>query len=118
MDVRISADPKLSKLDHLFVLFAEGEKPRVAIAEKAIRKAVEDSGFAGRDDQSITILNDEPKKLTLIGLGKREKLSIRSVRAAIYSVAKTAKKNRDRAIAVALPYVIADLTADETTRVV
>ena len=28
MDVQINVDPKLSKLDHLFVLVAEGDTPR------------------------------------------------------------------------------------------
>jgi leucyl aminopeptidase len=111
MEVLINSEPKLSKLDHLFVLVAEGDKPR------AWRKAIDESGFAGRGDESITILNKEPKKLTLVGLGKPEKLSIRSLRTALYSVAKTAKKHRDRAIGVAFPYVLAPLTAEETTRV-
>jgi len=117
MDVLITADPKLSKLDHLFVLLAEGDTPRLAVAEKAVRKALEDSRFTGRSDESITILGGEPRKLTLVGLGKREKLSIRCLRAAIYSVAKTAKKNRDRAIGVVVPYVFEPLSADQTTRV-
>src|SRR5437660_11725470 len=97
MDVQINPDPKFSKLDHLFVLVAEGDKPR------AWRKAVDDAGFSGRSDETITILNGEPKKLTLVGLGKREKLTIRGLRAALYSVAQTAKKHRNRASGVALP---------------
>src|SRR5437764_14660333 len=116
MDVQINADPKLSKLDHLFVLLAEGDQPRIGVAEKAVRKAVDGAGFAGRADESITILGGEPKKLTLVGLGKPEKLSIRGLRGALYAVAKTAKKHRDRAIGVLFPYVLAPLTAEETTR--
>jgi leucyl aminopeptidase len=111
MEVSINSDPKLSKLDHLFVLVLEGDKP------DAWKQSIDDAGFAGRADQSITVLNGEPKKLTLVGLGKREKLSIRGVRAAIYSVAKTAKKHRDRNIGVVLPYVVDPLNAEETTRV-
>ncbi len=112
MEVLINAEPRLSKLDHLFVLLAEGDKPR------AWRKPIDHSGFAGRKDEAITIVHGEPKKLTLLGLGKREKLSIRSVRAAIYSVAKTAKKHRDKAIGVSVPYVLGALSAEETTRVI
>ena len=112
MDVQINSDPKLSKLDHLFVLVAEGDKPR------AWRKAIDESGFSGRADEAITILSKEPKKLTLVGLGKQDKLSIRGLRSALYSVAKTAKKHRDRAIGVAVSYTLAPLTAEETARVV
>ena len=111
MEVQIHSDPKLSKLDHLFVLIAEGDKPR------EWRKAIDESRFTGRSDEAITLLNKEPRKLTLVGLGKREKLSIRGLRAALYSVAKTAKKNRDRAIGVVFPYSLAPLSAEETTRV-
>src|SRR2546423_3285810 len=110
MEVLINADPKLSKLDHLFVLLVEGDKPR------AWRKAVDDAGFSGRSDETITLLNGEPRKLTLVGLGKREKLTIRAVRAAIHSVAKTAKKHRDATIGVSLPYTVGALSAEETTR--
>src|SRR5262245_20907276 len=108
MEVLINADPKLSKLDHLFVLVVEGDTPR------PWRKAIEESGFTGRSDEAITLLNKEPRKLTLMGLGKREKLSIRGLRAARYSAAKTAKKHRDRAIGVAFPYVLDPLTVEET----
>jgi leucyl aminopeptidase len=111
MEVLISAEPKLAKLDHLFVLLAEGDKPR------QWRKTLDDSGFGGRADESITLLGGEPRKVTLVGLGKREKLTIRGVRAAIYAVAKTAKKHRDRSIGLVLPYVIDPLSADETVRI-
>src|SRR5689334_4431650 len=111
MDVQINPEPKLSKLDHLFVLVAEGDTPR------QWRKAIDDAGFAGRSDESITILQKEPKKLTLVGLGKPDKLSIRGLRAALYGVAKIAKKQRDRAIGVVFPYTVPPLSAEETVRV-
>jgi leucyl aminopeptidase len=111
MDVQINSDPKLSKLDHLFVLVAQGDTPR------QWRKAIDESGFAGRSDESITILHKEPKKLTLVGLGKPDKLSIRGLRAALYAVAKTAKKQRDRSIGVVFPYTLPSLTTEETLRV-
>src|SRR5215467_4962743 len=110
MDVQINSDPKLSRLDHLFVLVAEGDTPR------QWRKAIDDSGFAGRSDEAITILHKVPKKLTLVGLGKPAKLSIRGLRAALYSVAKTAKKHRDRAIGVVFAYTLPSLSAEESVR--
>ena len=116
MEVTISREPKWSKIDHLFVLLAEKDKPQGL--PKAVQKAVDGSGFGGRADEILTILSDEPRKVTLIGLGKRDALTIRSIRAALYSAAKTAKRSRDRSIAVTLPYTIGKLGAMETTRVV
>ena len=114
MNVTINRDLKWSKVDHLFVLLAEGDQPRSL--PKGVLKAVDGSAFSGRADESITILSDEPRKITLVGLGKEEKLTIRSMRAALYSVAKIAKRLRDRSIAVVLPYAIASLGIEETTR--
>lgn len=101
MDVTISKDAKWPKIDHLFVLLPE-KSPAPALP-KAVQSAIADSGFTGRAEESITILTGEPRKVTLVGLGKPDKVSIRSLRAALYSVAKTAKKLRDSSIAVSLP---------------
>lgn len=114
MDVTINNDPKWSKIDHLFVLLPEGGAPR-ALPE-SVEDTISDAGFTGRADESITILSDAPRKVTLVGLGKEEKLSIRSLRAALYSVAKVAKKHRDRAIGVVLPSAVKPLDDEETTR--
>jgi leucyl aminopeptidase len=118
MNVEIAREPKLSKIDHLFLLLAE--KPREAglppaIAELA-NKATVDARFEGRSDEQITILSGEPRKITLIGLGKQEALTIRGARAALYAVAKIAKRNRDARIAVHLPYLLPSLDANQTTR--
>ena len=119
MHVSLTREPKWSKIDHLFVLLAENDKrARELPLGKAIQKAIDGSGFVGRAEEAITLLADEPRKITLIGLGKRDALSIRGVRGALYSVSKTAKKLRDRSIAVALPYTIPRLDAAETTRLV
>ena len=119
MDVTLTREPKWSKIDHLFVLLAENDKrARELPLGKSIQKAIDGSGFTGRTDEAITLITDEPRKVTLIGLGKRDALSIRSVRSALYSIGKTAKKSRDRSIAVALPYTIPRLDAAETTRLV
>src|SRR5438105_6494306 len=119
MQVTLTREPKWSKIDHLFVLLAENDKrARELPLGASIQKAIDGSGFIGRADEAITLLGNEPRKVTLIGLGKRDELSIRGVRSALYSVSKTAKKLRDRSIAVALPYTIPRLDAAETTRLV
>src|ERR1700686_3104901 len=119
MDVSLTREPKWSRIDHLFVLLAENDKRvRELPLGTSIQKAIDGSGFVGRADEAITMLADEPRKVTLIGLGKRDALSIRGVRSALYSISKTAKKLRDRSIAVALPYTIPRLDAAETTRLV
>jgi leucyl aminopeptidase len=104
MRVDVSLEPKLSKLDHLFVVLSE--KPRdLELAEglrTLIADAIDRSGFDGRCDESITILSDQPRKLTLVGTGKPENFSIRGLRGALFSIAKIAAKHHDRRIGVAL----------------
>ncbi len=112
MQVDISRDVKLSKLDHLFVLLAEGkldvEIPAVA------KKAVADARFEGRGEEVLTILAAEPRKVTLIGLGKHESLTLRGARAGITAAGRIAKKQRDAKIALLLPYELPNMDADET----
>ncbi len=117
MDVTITREPKVAKADHLFVLIAENGHPDVAVAAKAM-KAIADAGFTGKAEESLTTVAGEPKKITLLGIGKQEALTIRILRTALYSVAKMAKKQRDRNIIVVLPYTVAKLDADATTRIV
>jgi Leucyl aminopeptidase len=116
MDVTITREPRVAKADHLFVLIAENGHPNVAGAAQAM-KAIADTGFTGKTDETLTTVAGEPKKITLIGIGKLEALTIRGLRTALFSVAKTAKKQRDRNIIVVLPYTVPKLDADETTRV-
>src|SRR5438874_9102194 len=120
MNVDIARDPKLSRIDHLFLLLAEPPRDAAlpAGAGKSASKAIEDSRFEGRPEESITILAGEPRKITLLGLGKRDQLSIRGLRAALYSAGKIARKHRDRSIAVVFPYLLKDLSAYDTTRIV
>ena len=106
MDVTLNPDPKWSKIDHLFVLLAENEK-RSPI--KSVQKAISGSGFTGRADETITVLSDAPKKTSLMGLGKRDAITLRSIRAALYSIGKTARKQRDRSIAVSVPDGVEDI---------
>ena len=109
MKVDIHPEPKLSKIDHLFVILAEGEKPP--------RNVPAVPGFTGRSEESITIVGEEPKKITLLGIGKLDAFTLRVLRGALYSVAKTAKKQRDRSIAVVLPYNLKNHDAASTTRI-
>src|SRR5947209_19653878 len=106
MKVEVSRDAKLNKLDHLFALVTEGGKGDFPAA---VRKAMGDSGVTGRSEESITILAGEPKKITLIGLGKENALTLRNVRAGLYAIAKTAKKHRNANIGVVVPYTIRGL---------
>src|SRR5688572_4010656 len=111
MQVDIARDPKLSKIDHLFVLLAEGKHD---VALPAVQKAIKDSKFEGRSDESITILAGEPRKITLIGLGKADALTHRGVRAAVTSAGRTAKKHRDPEIALLFPYTLPRMDGDQT----
>ncbi len=117
MRVEIVREPKFQKIDHLFVILAEGEHLDVTASVKAIaKKAVAAAKFTGRTDESITMLSNHPKKVTLLGLGKKASLSIRGLRGALYSVAKIAKKQRDKNIAVLFPYALPTFTEEETLR--
>ena len=59
---------------HSFVLIAEGSKPDVAVAAKAMQ-AIAAAGFSGRADETLSTVAGEPKKITLIGIGKAESLT-------------------------------------------
>ena len=106
MDVSLNKEPKWSKIDHLFVLLAEDDKPNLT---KSINKLVDGSGFKGNSDETITLLANEPRKVTLMGLGKSDAITLRLIRTAFYAIGKLARKQRDRSIAVAMPYPIADV---------
>jgi leucyl aminopeptidase len=112
MKVDIVRDPNLSKIDHLFILLAEGAKE--GDLPESVRKQVGDSGFSGRSDESITILAKAPRKITLIGIGKRDALTLRGIRAAITAAGRTAKKHRDINMALYLPYDLPGHDAAET----
>ena len=117
MRVELVREPKFQKIDHLFVILAEGEHLGVADSVRDVAKAaIAAAGFTGRAEESITILRDQPKKVTLIGMGKKDAVSIRAMRTALYSAAKIAKKQRDRNIAVVFPYALPQLSEEETLR--
>ena len=121
MQVEVIRDPKLSKIDHLFVVLAEEADGGGGISlppsvEVMIRNAIAGSGFVGRNDESITVLNQEPRKLTLIGAGKEVDLTIRAARTAAFSIGRIARRSRDRRIGVVFPYSLPELDEAETTR--
>ena len=111
MQVDIVRDAKFSKIDHLFVLLAEGA---LDVKLPAVQKAIRESKFEGRSDETITILAGEPRKITLIGLGKRDALTHRGVRGAVTTAGRTAKKHRDAKIALLFPYTLPRMDADAT----
>ena len=110
MQVDIARDAKLSKIDHLFVLLAEGT-PDVP---EAVAKIVKDAKFEGRSDETLTVLAGQPRKITLIGLGKQEAITHRNVRAAVTTAGRTAKKHRDANIALIFPYTLPRMDDDAT----
>ncbi len=117
MQVEISREPKWSKVDHLFILLPEKTKaPRDLSLPKAVSKAISDSGFEGRSDESITLLVDEPRKVTLVGLGKEDAFSLRILRGALFTVGKIARRQRDKSIAVINPHKLPKTSVEETVR--
>ena len=117
MDVTITREPKVAKADHLFVLIAEGSKPDVAVAAKAMQ-AIAAAGFSGRADESLSTVAGEPKKITLIGIGKAESLTIRGLRTALYSDRQDGEEAaRPQHRRRRCPTVVPKLGAEETTRV-
>ena len=117
MHVDISRDLKFSKIDHLFVLLAEGKQDDARVPD-AVKKIIRDSRFEGRSDESITILAGEPRKVTLIGLGKADALSLRGVRGALTGTGRIAKRHRDKNIGVVFPYTLPKLDEERTTAIV
>jgi leucyl aminopeptidase len=111
MQVDIVREPKFSKIDHLFILLAEGKHD---VPWDSVKKAIHESKFAGRSDESITILNGEPRKVTLVGLGKLEGLTHRSMRCGVTAAGRIAKAHRDTRVAVYFPYTLPNADADST----
>ncbi len=112
MQVDIARDAKLSTLDHLFVLLAEGDRP--AGLPQPILDSIRASKFSGRADESLTILGGGSRKTTLIGLGKAGEVSRRGLRAALTAVGRTAGRHRDAKIAVHLGYTLPGRDAEGT----
>jgi leucyl aminopeptidase len=113
MQVHISRDFKPAKTDHLFLLLAEG-KHDVDVSDD-LRQVIKDSKFEGRSDESLTLLAGQPRKVTLIGLGKLDALTHRNVKAAVATAGRTAKRHRDPKIALLFPYTLPGKTAEEST---
>ncbi|MDX1584347.1 MAG: leucyl aminopeptidase [Thermoanaerobaculia bacterium] len=119
MNITINPEVKLSKTDNLFVLLTEDSQSPLNLPDdltERVRHAIDVSKFSGRDEETICNLGEAPRKITLVGLGKSEKLTHRSLRAALAKVATIAKSNRDANIAVAFPYKLDGLDDEETMR--
>jgi leucyl aminopeptidase len=113
MQVDITKEAKLAKLDHLFVLLADS--PRALELPVAVANAIKAAKFSGRTEEQLTILTGEPRKVTLIGLGKADALTQRGARVAITAAGRIAKKQRDAKIAVLFPYLLPDMNEEQTT---
>ena len=111
MQVDIVREPKFSKIDHLFILLAEGEHD---VPWESVKKAIRESKVEGRSDESITILNGEPRKVTLVGLGKLDNLAHRSMRCGVTTAGRIAKAHRDARVAVFFPHLLPNLDANFT----
>jgi len=120
LQVEINREPKLSRIDNLFVLLAETDKTRqlnlTGDLQKQVARAIEETDFEGRSEESVSLAGKEPKRITLLGMGKQDKITLRSLRAALYAIAKLARKNRQQSIAVIFPYSIPGLSARQLTR--
>lgn len=118
--VDITKDPKLSKIDELFILLTESDSDPSGLPDELreeVVSAIREARFTGRTDEGITLLrNGSSSRLTLVGLGKKERLSPRLLKAALYGVAKISRRNRAEQIAVAFPYVLPGLEVVATTR--
>ena len=112
MKVDIIRDPNLAKIDHLFLLLAEGTKETDLPDD--YRQHIGDAGFSGREGETITILAGTPRKITLIGIGKKEAITLRGIRGSITAAGRIGKKQRDPHIAVYLPYDLPGYDAAET----
>ena len=112
MQVDIVREAKLSKIDHLFVAVAEGD--RDLDLPDLVSAALRESKFSGRAEEVLTVLSTGPRKVTLIGLGKRDALTLRTMRAAVTAAGRTAKKHRDPQIAILFPYTLPGLDGEQT----
>jgi leucyl aminopeptidase len=115
MQVEITSELKPSGIDHLFVLLTEGRRP--AKLPDAVSEAIRAAKFEGRSDESITVLAGTPRKVTLIGLGKPEKLTRRAIRGAIAGAGRAAKKHRDARVALFFPHLIPGCDLERTALV-
>jgi leucyl aminopeptidase len=112
MQVDIARDVKLAKIDHLFVVLAEGKLD--VEAPDGVAEAIADAKFEGRSDESLTVLAKSPRKITLIGIGKHDAITQRGMRGSVTAAGRIAKKLRDAKIAVLFPYLLPNMSEDQT----
>jgi len=74
LNVTVSRELTLSTIDHLYVLVTEEMNLDLPVRLRTrIEKAITDSGFEGRGDESITVPAGTPRKIPPVGPGKAEK---------------------------------------------
>lgn len=118
MKVEVQTQFNPEKIDNLYVMLTEGSEAPLNLPESLntlLRDMIETSGFSGRSEQMVSLISDEPRKLTLVGLGKAEKLDHKVARAGFFQIAHHAQKNVDEEIAVVFPYRIGEMTDAEMT---
>ena len=110
MDIQIRRKPALSKSQHLYMFLPEGADPSsLGVSADLIELAsdlISRSDFSGRAEQSISSILDNRRRITLIGLGKIDKLTRRVMRIAVRALGKSAQRNRDTSIVIAAPLLL------------
>lgn len=128
MDVKIAATPlHMAKVGLLAVPLFEEDLGRKAPAHLAaldgklrghLRTAARDEGFTGKAGQTFSLHTHgrvPASRVLLVGMGKRKKHDLESLRAAAGTVARTASRTRADRLALALPGAGAE--ADEVRAV-
>jgi len=118
LQVTINPSPKLDKTENLFVIVAQGDTKPALNLPTAIRtnitKVLSSKVFGGRLHETVSIVASGPSKITLYGIGPKKDLSQRLVRQAIFRIAGVSHRNRDRSIAVLLPYGLPKFSAADS----
>ncbi len=121
LNITISRELKLAGLENVYVLLAEGRKPKLDLPvefDKTLKSTIKSSGFSGRRDETVSVLTASPKRLTLVGLGDAKAFTHKTLRTALRSVGSTAKHNRETKIAVVFPYTLPENDPAHSTRLV
>jgi len=120
LQTTISTNPSFQRTDHLFVLLLEGRKlPKLNLPKaisNRIERTIKAAKFQGRNGENASDLGKAPTQLTLIGLGRKDQMTDRVVRAAIHQIGRSSHQNRNRSVAVIFPYQFPGLDDAETSR--
>ncbi|MGB7442271.1 MAG: leucyl aminopeptidase [Coleofasciculaceae cyanobacterium] len=122
MEIRATDTPRIDWTgDALAVgLFEEEEEITGDLAQLdeklagAIKELIEEAEFKGKVGSSAACRvggGSSIRKIILVGLGKSEALSLNSVRNAAAAIARLAKREKSKTLAISLPVVNEDLAA-------